>query len=645
MQPNTVKTLFGHNINDGTNYRAVIMNAGALPDASNVWIEEQSADSVDSGAFTVSLRNPLVMIEILNYSNRDALGEQLKMWCKRGLRGTLVTTFKDDGYDYLLNCSAVNIVQDAQYAQIYVAQLESGDTDWRAVVADTDTWSPTGTGGTKTITVAGGDETRLIASLTATTNPTIGYLYQNLYRLVDMPGVNLGMRAWCLIVDTATLYAAGKIQIDCDDLRIVLDGKETKRWIADPNTTTTNIWFNMTLGPGYSLILDTAIGATGDIATMTFNKTASNMKALSALPNKGVLYDGTEWISWNGKTLSKYQLMGIRRGVFGTTLQSHTTGSTLRYIQHTIVMKYGNVAATAPALDDENYDDDKPIFDLSISDNTKWIYTASTKFYDPDFPNKTGSWTPVLNVLGTDSNYYWIKQDAESGNPAIGSKLACWLKSGVNQTEAGRAGWMLKCAAGFYRVTMTGSKYRSTTRWPAFAGLQRSIDGNTWLNVWVDATPTAAGAWQALASHSAVSINTTNKYLFFGLNGTIKVLTNAYAMLEGLTATIEFYTANLPTGTFLGNTESFGLDLAFENQTMGDIVYLDYPMLKTKTFLLDSENYDVTVDGQNMHDAMSLDDEGRSIWMRLAKGSNVLAITSPDCGMLDIALSWYRRRL
>lgn len=645
MQPNTVQTLFGHAINDGTSYRAVIENAGALPNATNVWIQQAQADSVDSGAYTVALRNPLVFIEIKNYSNRHALGEQLKQWFKRGTRGTLVTKFKDDGLDYQLNSAAINVVQDGEHPMWYVVQLESGDTNWRAVTADTDSWAPTGVGGTKVITVNGGDETRLIAEITATTNPTTGYLYQNIYRLVDVPSVNYGRRPWCLTVNTAALVTATKMQADCDDLRIVVDGKQVKRWIANPNTTTTNIWFNLMLGPGYSLILDTAIDASSDITVMQFTKTEANLAALKALPTKGILYDGTEWISYSGKSLANYQLKSPKRGVFGTTKQSHSSGNTFKYIQHTIVMKYGNSTATAPSLTDPTYDNDKPLFDLGTSDNTKWIYTASTKFYDVDYPNKPGAWTPYVSVLGDVSQYYWITQNAESGNPAIGAKLACFLKQGINQTEKGRVGWMLRCAGGFYRMTLTGSKYRSTVRWPAFAGLQRSVNGQTWYNVWVDTTPSTASVWEALAAHSSVSIDTASKFLFFGVDGTLNALTNAYAMLEALTMTVEFYTTNLPTGAFLGETTNFGLDLTLLNQANNDTVFLDYPMLQTKKFLLDSENSDATFDSQTMHDAMRLDDEGRSVWIRLPKGSNTLQLISPDCGTLNIALSWYRRRL
>lgn len=636
---------FNGNTLNVSGIRAAILNPGMVPNANPVFVEQAMADQDYSGAYSVSVREVAIQLRITDPANRHARMVTIKNWFKRGTSGTLEATFVDDSLDYLLNCVVMTPpIPDEEFPDVFTVILQTGDSSWRELTPHTDTWTVTGTGGTKTVDAGTGDETALIASLTATANPTVGYLYHNIYRLVDVPVVNYGTRPWCLTVDTATLVGGGKMQADCDDLRIMLDGKQTKRWIAAPNTATTNIWFNVALGPGYSLILDTAIAATGDITTMTFTKTTANLAALKALPTKGILYNGTEWISWNGKTVNKYQLKGIKRRIYGTTWQAHATSSTFKYIQHTIVMKYGNSAVGAPSLTDANYDINKPQFDLTASSNSAWVYTASTLFYDRDYPNKGGSWTPVLNVLGDESKYYMIKEDVESGDPAMGAKLSCWQKQGRDQTEKGRVGWMLKCAGGFYRVTLAGRKKRSTARWPTFAGLQRSLNGKTWVNVWTDAKP-ATTAWTALATHTTVSITTTNKYIFFGIDGTITVLANAYAMLEGLTATIEFYSTNLPTGAFLGESSNFSLEIALENQTTGDIVYLDYPMITTKVFLLDSENSVATFDEQNMHDAMTLNDEGRSVWLRLAKGVNTLALTSADCGTLDIALTWYRRRL
>jgi hypothetical protein len=45
------------------------------------------------------------------------------------------------------------------------------------------------------------------------------------------------------------------------------------------------------------------------------------------------------------------------------------------------------------------------------------------------------------------------------------------------------------------------------------------------------------------------------------------------------------------------------------------------------------------------HEAITLDDESRAVFIRLAAGSNTLKVTSDNVGTLSVALSWYKRRL
>ncbi len=96
----TVKTLFGHNINDGTNYRAAVLNPNELPAAKPVFVEQSEADSQDAGTYTVEVGSIAVAIQIMNYASRNSLAGQLKQWLKRGEQGNLVVTYSDDSLDY-----------------------------------------------------------------------------------------------------------------------------------------------------------------------------------------------------------------------------------------------------------------------------------------------------------------------------------------------------------------------------------------------------------------------------------------------------------------------------------------------------------------------------------------------------------------
>jgi hypothetical protein len=641
----TVKTFNGHAINNGSNYVVAGININNLPGAKPLFIEQAKADSVDSGTFGVDVRNLPVEIRIANYANRDALASQLKTWFKRGTQGDLVVKIHEDGQDYRMPCRVVNLVQEQNHSLVWTAILQSGSTDWVAVTADTDTWTATGTGGTKAIAVAGNDETRLSLSITPTVAPVLGYPYQRLYRLSGANGFSLGKWPWCLTLDHAALVTGGKSLASGYDLRPVVDGVEVPRWVASPNTSSTKIWIVVDAGQYRSMTLQTPIASSGDIDEIVFAPTVANKIALDALPAQGIVYHGTEWFAYSAKNSATYQLTGTKRGLYGTAKQAHSASDVFVFLPHSIVLKYGDLTATTPDANNPNYDLEKPLFDLASSDNTKWAYTASTKFYDPARPSAPGSWRPILQRLGKVSKNYYYAQDAVSGTPAAGGKAACFKVGSKWKPEDAQAGWMLYCPGGFSKISIAGSKYRTTDRWPdGINGCQGSADGATWYQVFAEAKPVAALSWTAF-TQSSVSVSSAYKFLFVGVDGKMAALANASASLEALTATAEFVTANFPAGSLLAETINANLDVIVENQTTGDRLRIKLPMLLNTSLALDGEAYTVQYDSANAYDAMALDDESRATWIRLQPGGNTLAISSADLGTLQIALSWKRRRL
>ena len=270
----TVKTFNGHNINDGSSYRAMLQNPHGMPDAVPVFIEQANADAVDAGLYAVNVQNKVLSIKVLNYASRYALVSQLKTWFKRGVEGNLVVTFADDGVDYQMNCRVVNLVQEPEFPSQFSAILQTGTSSWRAVTETTQaTWTATGTTETQDISVGGKDETFLSVDLTATAGPASGYLYQNLYQLPNTlsPLTGLGLIPWCITLNTAALVAAGKMQADCDDLRIVdlNTGQELKRWIASPNNAATKVWINLDFQKGLGFALAANVAGSGDVEYLT----------------------------------------------------------------------------------------------------------------------------------------------------------------------------------------------------------------------------------------------------------------------------------------------------------------------------------------------------------------------------------------
>jgi len=614
------------------------------PSASLIYVEKAKNDAVYANTYSLEVRNIGLEIEIVDYAQRNTLAASLRANLRPGVSGDLVATV--DGVDYSMTCEVQSITPKSGQPTRYTAILQTGTSAWRAVSPTTATWSLAQGGGmTKTITVEGTVETRLCATLTPTGAQQTGlYVWQSLYQLPNVPGRNFGLRPWCLTIDTAALVSTGKMRADCYDLRMVIDGQETRRYIVNPNTSTTKVWFNANIGAGYVLELKTGISNSETVTELAFKGTANNLAYLTAMPARGIIYHGTEWFEYSGKNLKKYTLTISKRGVLGTTQQAHIAGDLFYYVQHVIYIVYGYASATNPAASDSHYDDDKPVFDLAQSDNTKWVYTAATKFYDPALPNRPGSWTPFVSCKGKVSKAYNIQANAESGYPALGMLIGTWKKSGSWKAENATIAWQLYCAGGIYRVTATGRKYRSGVQYPDTAALQRSNDRSTWYDGWTETTPTTAALWEDLAAHNNVSM-ADMYWIQMILDGGLTKKSNLTAYLEILTCTVEFTTTTLPSGTILGEMGNYALNMKITNTTNGDAISLTYPMLLNKSLVVDGEDFEITYDNVNAHNALVLNEEGRDVWIRLLPGENTLEAAADDVGTLTVSLSYYPRRI
>lgn len=648
----TVKTFNGHNINDGSSYRTLLQNPYGMPDAMAVFIEQTNADAVDAGLYTVNVQQKVLKISVLNYANRYSLISQLKTWFKRGTQGELVVNFADDGVDYQMTCRVVNLVQDDNYPDRFTAILQSGISEWRAVTESMQaTWTATGTTETQNISVGGKDETFLSVDITAVAGPASGYLYQNLYQLPNTPNLVHGLVPWCITVNTATLVSAGKMQADCDDLRIIdlNTGQELKRWIANPNNASTKVWVNLNFSLAGSFTLLTAVASSGAVEYLQFDANASGY--INLLPPTGIVYHGTEWFAYSSKDATNSRLYISQRGVFGTTMQAHSANDVFNFLQYPLLMKYGNASAAAPSASDPNYDDTKPLPNLASSSNTSWVWTTSDKFYDPEHPNRTGGWTFIKQTLGPESEAFFVKQDAASGDPALGFKVASFEFASVWKDENVVFKGLLSRATGFTSVSMTGDKYRSNENWIgntlwAFSYIGGLFTGQYLVRLWDEATPASAGSWTPW-THNSVSVTPRHQQsLEFWFWGGYPAAANAYAVSEMLTCTVVFDSTYIPTGTLLGEVGNYPLEVTLENETTGDAVTLNFTMLIGSTFSLDGETNTVQYNGVNAFGAVTMDDEGRAAYLRLQGGvTNTIRISGDDLGELDIDLSWYRRRL
>ena len=282
-----VKTFNGNNINDGTNYQAVVLNEYANPPSQPVYLAMPNADSEDAGIYTVEANALIVRIKIKNYANRITLLAQLQKWFKRGTQGDLVVTFSDTSTDFSKPCRVVNLTQDQDYPNIFIATLNTNWTTWRAVTITSTVWNLTGTGGTTSISLSGDDSTPLSAQFAMSVAPTGLYKYQRTYQLINaaqsVPA--LGFGPWCVTLDTSVLVADNSNKCQINNVGGITSGATT-------------------------IPYDTVTGS---------------------LPASGSGYVDTEQIAWTGKTgTTSGNLTGVTRGIGGTTAATHADNAVIK---------------------------------------------------------------------------------------------------------------------------------------------------------------------------------------------------------------------------------------------------------------------------------------------------------------------------
>jgi len=247
-----IETWDGHNINDDTNYKA-----GFSP--AEIWgLPKVVVSSVPrTGAWPVFgalQRNPVnisVFIAIQGAATRT-LRAQLLRWFDPEDETPKELVITDDGTLRPRYVEAVCqnfrpvIIGDVAAYELFRADLViSGDVRWRGTSAETDVWNLTASAETNVVINSGEDDAYPIHRIKPTSGKTGGYDYR-VWVPIKWRSLNAGYRyPLVAVMDTATPIGAAKMQADGDDLRVLSDGIEIRRWLNDIDTATTDIWFNL----------------------------------------------------------------------------------------------------------------------------------------------------------------------------------------------------------------------------------------------------------------------------------------------------------------------------------------------------------------------------------------------------------------
>ena len=435
------------------------------------------------------------------------------------------------------------------------------------------------------------------------------------------------------------------IQADGDDVRVMVNGSEVRRWLYGINTATTKVWVNLDFQPGIDLTLKTAIADSGAITAIFFNNNNVNKKAIKNLPEAGQLLIGDELFTYTAVDAKNLKVTGVTRSVKGTAAAAHAVDDPIYWIEHEIYIYFGNGTLEDPADDDPDYDKYKPIIALS-STNTSWVYTD---FMD-DARLRSGIWTPSINRTANridddhKSGFYTADADTES-EPAedMGMSIKAFQSGTRWKAESAIISWDLYHPAGVTAVTASGEKYRFTSKWP-YARLKKNISGssNKWVTVWTDATPTALQTWEDLAAHSAVALSSTYYYLKFEFSGTVGATADSVNYYEIDAVTLALDSSNVPQGQFNAPQSNYHIQAVITNVTSGDWIKVTTGMELNTTLTIDCLNKLVYL-VDNSPVANVTFSSVRKDWLPLAPGVNQLKFEDVGTAGVTLVTNWRDR--
>jgi len=542
----------------------------------------------------------------------------------------------------------------------YIITLAVDEPLWRTVTATTDAWAITASDQTDSITVGGNEFARPILKVKPTSARTGGFSYSRFVPVCNRrttlytDAINLVDGDW----DTTPLTTT-KLQADGDDLRVYddLSGQEVFRWFGGGgiDTATTRVFVNAALPPMITLTLNGALSNVGAITEIPVKNTAANIAALKQLalrPYKVLVIDlgggAQEIFTFTG--VGTLKITGVTPAAKKSSRQNHSDGATIRHVSAGYWIYYGNSSLDAPATDDAF----KPMFDLANSSNTSHVYTD---YNDPTSSTRLGQWVPqVLINIGYESEHYTATEYAFSSVAASVMGMACvtYMVGTTPRAPTCSLGWVLAHPAGFTTVTASGKKRRQGPTFPVIAGLRvyqnvrvkkkgKYSYVSQLTSIWNEASPSAAGAWEALASHSAVALGATYPSIGLYLTGSIGA-NDEYAAVEYDSITLALDSNYTPLFWFGSENNNNHADFRITNNTTGEWLEVHTACPLNDQVIIDVDNLLCYLESDSSQGIpITLDDESRAEWLRLTPSANELKYTESGVNAVTLTTVYEAR--
>lgn len=626
-----LKSWNGNAINDGTNYNAAwggFAPHGLPPLRSN------AVDRHGLWPKLSSVTRPGRVLSFTVYVRSGGSSAQLTSWFdpEDETAKQLIVEDAAGGNDrYVMAiCEGLDEVPFRAGKAYLVTVRVDGDPRWRETTATTDSWGITATGQTKNLTNNGKDDAYPVLEVMPTSSKSSGFTKKrqifvrwrvaSTYSKYPIDITNDSF-------DTAAEIAGSDMQADGDDLRVYLNGSEIDRWLDGINTTTTKVWCNLDFQPAIEGTLGTAIASSGSITSIDFS--AMTLGAFASLPYSGIVVIDSEAFSYTSRNLQTMKLEGITRNVKATSLAAHSAGATIWWLQHDLVIYYGDSSLSAPSVDD-NY---KPIFNLSTSTNTSWDYD---EFGEED-GLRTGAWQ-FVNTTNS-SQKYTANQNTDA-DP--------WTEIGIANNILGYglsyARWELTNPCGITNANFQNGEKRSesnTSAW--YATIQSRDAGGAFTLEDTIAAPSTTSVWESWSDNEVITAGAVTVLL--QLQRAKGVPASEDQMIEVADVTITLNSSNTPTVTIGSEQTNYPLTARITNNNTGQAIYLTFGMEIDEELQIDTDDKTVVYlkDNTNQFSALALIGGARRDWLKLAPGVNEIQFDDTGTGNVTIGFSWEER--
>jgi hypothetical protein len=429
--------------------------------------------------------------------------------------------------------------------------------------------------------------------------------------------------------DNAVIYAS-KMQADGDDLRVLVNGVEVDRWSDDFLDATTKVWAILDFQPKVELTITAAIAGSGSVDTIDFNEDITN------LPAAGMVMIGSECFVFTGKNNALKRITGVTRASKGTSMGSHSAAATAWWVQHDVVLLYGNQSAATPTTDD----DYMPIFSLSGSNNGSWDYTEFGSVNEAGVA-RPGSW--YRQARPRDARLYtanqvtdadpWSEVGIELGNFALFRDLARWaVANPCGITDA------------FFQ---SGEKYvfRDADEFSAaiqsYGGVE-SLETGDFVTEYDIAAP-ALDTWESWSQNQALDSGSTAVGLMLAVpddGGAVDT-----RRVEASRVTLTLNSSNTPAITIGSEEGNYSLACTITNNTTDESIQLNFVMDIDQELEVNTDEKTVTYnkDGSSQFQALTVTGGARRNWLPLIPGENELQFDDTGTAGVTVTVLFRKR--